>query len=79
MQALAKLSIAALDEIRGKHINSKVVTKTTSTLTMTEHGVTKTVVTTTTEMKCRSVDIILTLLDVGVAEGKKITEYFWHL
>lgn len=38
---------------------------------MTENGVTKTVVTTTTEMKCRSVDIILTLLDVGIAEGKR--------
>ncbi|ODN01691.1 Brefeldin A-inhibited guanine nucleotide-exchange protein 1 [Orchesella cincta] len=79
VQALAKLSVVALDEIRGKHINSKVVTTTTSSLTMTENGVTKTVVTTTTEMKCRSVDVILTLLDVGIAEGNHLGGSWLHI
>ncbi|XP_021948829.1 brefeldin A-inhibited guanine nucleotide-exchange protein 2 isoform X3 [Folsomia candida] len=73
VQALSRLNLAALKEIKNKTANALVVKSKTSSTTTTENGVTKTTITTTTETKCRNVDIILTLLNVAINEGNYLT------
>ena len=70
-----KLASVSLTDLKRMKVNSKVTKKKTWSKTTTENGVTKTIVTTTTEMKCRSVDIIQTLLSVILKEGKKLNHY----
>ncbi len=71
VQALSRISLSALKEIKDKTANALVVTSKTTSSTTSENGVTKKTITTTTETKCRNVDIILTLLNVAINEGRQ--------